>query len=140
VERRTLTATAALATYLADWPGVAQVFRLRRVRQLAGRVEEEVVYGITSLSSGDADAARLLGLSRAHWSIENGLHRVRDVAFGEDACRVRTGGGPQVLAALRNALIHLLARHGVRNFAAALRRFIIRPWAALGLLRAKPEN
>lgn len=140
MERRALTSTAALATYLADWPGAAQVFRLHRVREFAGRVEEEVVYGITSLGPGDAGAARLLELSRAHWSIENGLHRVRDVTFGEDACRVRKGGGPQVLAALRNALVHLLSRRGAKNFAAALRRFVIRPGEALDLLRAKPEN
>jgi hypothetical protein len=65
---------------------------------------------------------------------------VRDVTFGADACRVRQGGGGLVLAALRNALIHLLAHHGVKHFAAALRRFVIRPWAALKLLRDKPEN
>jgi hypothetical protein len=135
-----LTSTAALTAYLSDWPGVAQVFRLHRVREFAGRAEEEVVYGITSLDPGSADAARLLALSRGHWSIENGLHHRRDVTFGEDACRVRKGGGPQVLAALRNALIHLLSRHQAKNFAAALRRFIVRPREALALLNATTEN
>ena len=71
---------------------------MHRVRRFAGgRVEEEVSYGITSPPPGRAGAARLLGLNRCHWSIENNLHRVRDVAFGEDACRVRKGGAAQVL-------------------------------------------
>jgi predicted transposase YbfD/YdcC len=68
----------------------------------------EAVYGITSLRRDAADAAALLALVRGHWGIENGLHYVRDVTLGEDACRVRTGNAPQVLAALRNAVVHLL--------------------------------
>ncbi len=135
-----MTSTAALTSYLADWPGVAQVFRLHRVREFADRVEEEVVYGITSLAPEAADATRLLALSRGHWSIENGLHRRRDVTFGEDACRVRKGGSPQILAALRNTLIHLLTQRKTKNFAAALRRLAIKPWEALAMLRARPEN
>ena len=46
---------------------------------------------------------------RGHWEIENGLHWVRDVTMGEDKCRVRKGNAPQVLAALRNASLHLVA-------------------------------
>lgn len=69
----------------------------------------EVVYGITSLSPDRADAADLLAYLRDHWRIENRLHYVRDVTLGEDACRVRSGAAPQVLAALRNAVVHLLA-------------------------------
>ena len=51
----------------------------------------EVVYGITSVGPERADAAGLLQLARGHWGIENGLHFVRDVTLGEDACRARTG-------------------------------------------------
>ena len=132
VEPRTLTTTAALSKYLADWPGIAQVFQLHRTRRFPdGRTEHETAYGITSLRPLDAGAPRLLQLNRAHWSIENNLHRVRDVSFGEDASRVRSGNGPQVLAAARNALAHLLSAAKVRNFAAALRRFAVRPLEAL---------
>jgi len=45
-----------------------------------------------------AHAPALLKLARSHWSIENGLHRVRDVSMGEDACTVTSGAAPQVLA------------------------------------------
>lgn len=73
-----------------------------------GRTTVEVHFGITSLSAEQADAAALLSYVRTHWCIENQLHYVRDVTLGEDACRVRTGHAPQVLAALRNAVVHLL--------------------------------
>ena len=62
------------------------------------------------------------------------MHWVRDVTFGEDASRIRTGNGPQILAATRNALTHLLTTAKLPNFAAALRRFAIRPLEALRLV------
>ncbi len=143
IETRTLTTTPALAKYLCDWPGIAQVFQLHRTRRFCdGRVEQETVYGITSLRPREAGASRLLELNRRHWSIENNLHRVRDVTFGEDASRIRCGKSPQILAATRNALTHLLATAKVPNFAAALRRFAIRPFEALRLVNnaPPPEN
>src|SRR5437016_3343745 len=38
-------------------------------------------------------------------SYQNALHYVRDVTFGEDRSRLRTGNAPQVMAALRNLVI-----------------------------------
>lgn len=128
-----------MSKYRSDWPGIAQVFRLHRVRRFSdGRVEQETVYGITSLKPLYAGAARLLELSRTHWSIENNLHGVRDTTFGEDASRVRCASGPQVLAATRNALTHLLSAAELPNFAAALRRFAIWPLEAVRLLATSP--
>ena len=69
---------------------------------------------MTSLRRGQADAAALLSLSRRHWGIENHLHFQRDVTFGEDACRIRRGNGPQVLAALRNTCLTVFGRAGRR--------------------------
>jgi hypothetical protein len=79
------------------------------------------VYGITSLPPERADAARLLALVREHWQIENGSHYRRDVTLGEDASRIRSGSAPQVMAALRNTVIHL-AQEVAPNLAAAVRR------------------
>lgn len=108
MEIRELTSTAVLAGYLEGWADACQAFELTRVRVVNGRRSEEVVHGITSLTRREADAGRLLGLTRAHWGIENGLHYVRDVTLGEDACRARRGSAPQVLAALRNVAVFLL--------------------------------
>ena len=122
-ERRTLTASSDLAGY-SDWPGLAQVFRLERERrrQATGKVEREVVYGLTSLTAAQASAADLLAISRAHWGIENGLHHRRDVTFQEDATRLTQGDAGRVMAALNNLVIGLLRRAGYTNLAAARRR------------------
>ena len=72
-----------------------------------------------SLPAERANAARLLEIWRGHWSIENRLHWVRDVVFGEDLSQVRTGSAPQLLAALRNLVIGLLRLSGVKNISAA---------------------
>jgi hypothetical protein len=99
-----------------------------------------VAYGITSLTRDRADARRLLGLARRHWGVENRLHYVRDVTLGEDACRVRSGAGPQVLAGVRNVAIHLLSRIRPGNIAAATRHLAAKPRKALRLLNSKQKN
>jgi len=81
---------------------------LTRERTVQGVTTRETVYGITSLSVEQADAGRLLALTRGHWGIENGLHYKRDVTLAEDASRVRRQAAPQVMAALRNSLVHVL--------------------------------
>lgn len=136
VERRTITTTTWVNEYLAGWPGVAQAFRIERERRTKGVTTVEVVYGITSLTRDRADAARLLGLLRAHWGIENGLHHTRDETFREDRCRVRRGHAPRVLASLRNVAVHLLRGGDYPTVAAATRAMNARPDLALAMLHA----
>ena len=91
------------------WPHLQQVCRLERQRVVKGKKQVAVSYAISSLPATDADARRLLSLSRGHWGIE-------------DRSQVRTGAAPQVLAGLRNLVISLVRRAGHSNVAAALRR------------------
>jgi predicted transposase YbfD/YdcC len=76
----------------------------------------------------------LLALIRGHWQIENGLHYVRDVAFGEDRSRLRSGNAPQILAACRNLAITLIHRSGSCVIAASRRAVAYHPRRALNLL------
>ncbi len=62
------------------------------------------------------------GAKQGAKGIENRLHWVRDLSFGEDACRVRTRAAPEILAALRNAGLRLLRAIRVKNIAPAPRR------------------
>lgn len=110
---------------------------MRRERTAAGKTTVEDVYGITSLSRAQADAGQLLGLLRDHWQIENGLHYVRDVTLGEDACRVRKGSSAPLLAGLRNAALVLLGRLKLPSAAAAIRACVLRPKRAFRLLFAR---
>src|SRR6266567_6643217 len=115
VETRTIEVSCGMNNYLAPtWPLVRQVAHLTRtvtVRK-TGKTTQEVVYLITDLTQIQASPRRLLDLTRGHWSIENGLHYVRDVSFGEDRSRLRTGSAPQIMAALRNLAITLIHRSG----------------------------
>ena len=125
VEVRHLWASDELTGYL-DFPYSQQVFRIERITtKLDGTpMRHEVVFGITSLSARKALPSRLLALNRGHWGIENRLHWVRDVTFGEDRSQVRKGAGAQAMAALRNLAIGLLRRAGATNIAAALRHCV----------------
>ena len=77
---------------------------------------------------------------RGHWRIENRLHWVRDVVFGEDLSQLRTGSALQLLAALRNLVIGVLRLSGVKNISAALRHYDWKPWEALSLIGLSPNN
>jgi predicted transposase YbfD/YdcC len=122
LEERELTASSLLVGY-SDWPGLAQVFKVERTAQQGKKRLHEVRYGLTSLPARVASAERLLEVVRSEWGIENGLHYRRDVTLEEDACQLRRGGGPQVMAALNNAVVSLLGRHGEENLPAVQRRF-----------------
>jgi predicted transposase YbfD/YdcC len=135
VEIRTLKAVTVRGL---GFPHAAQVLQVtRKTRELhSRRWRTRIVYAVTSLTFAKASPARLADLIRGHWGIENGLHYVRDVTFAEDVSQVRSGAGPQVMAALRNLAIGLLCRAGPVNLAAALRyhsRDPHRPLATLGI-------
>lgn len=134
IEVRCLRTSRELGAYLAPkWPQVAQVFQVER-RITRGRSTTETTYGLTSLPPQVSPAPRLLRLIRDHWHIENRLHWRRDVTLGEDACRVRTGQTPQVLAALNNVVLALMDYLGVDNVAAQTRVFAAHPADALALI------
>lgn len=138
-ETRHLMVSSDLTAYLAahsPWPDIAQVGRLtRRVTLTAtGQTRAETVYLITTLSPAQASPQRLLALLRGHWHIENRLHYVRDVTFGEDRSRLRTGAAPQIVAAFRNLAITLIHRTGSSDIAASRRAFAYHPRRALALL------
>lgn len=54
---------------------------------------------------------------RDHWAVENRLHYVRDVTFGEDASRIRTR--PAIFAQLRSCALNLLRQAGHTSIKAA---------------------
>ena len=81
-----------------------------------------------------ARPAQLAAWIRRHWHIENQIHWVRDVTYDEDRSQIRTGTGPQVMAALRNAAIGAIRIAGATNIAAASRHVGRHPNRVLPLL------
>jgi len=65
IEVRTLTTSSQLNDFL-DWPFLQQVFQLERHVTICktGKIRHEIVYGITSLSSGQESPDQLLQMLR----------------------------------------------------------------------------
>lgn len=116
------------------WPGVRQICRIERIRELKTYCERQVIYALTSLPAEAADAARLLDLARAHWQIENRLFRVKDGTFAEDACKVRSGAAPHALAHIRNAALNIIRKSGAKP-KPAREAFAANPKAAIRAVR-----
>lgn len=135
--REIWTSTQMNGYFERDWPGIAQVWKIKRTVKEKGEERIEIVYGITNLPRKKANAERLLQLNRKHWAIENCLHHRRDVTLGEDASQVRTKGAPEVLAALNGGLLALMDFFGIKNVAKQMRRFCKYPREALQLLLGK---
>lgn len=91
------------------------MFHLRRERTIKGVTSIEDAYGIVSRPPEAAPPKKLLGWSRSHWAVENGLFGRRDWTLGEDASRVRSGNAAQILAALNNVAIFMLSRVAKRQ-------------------------
>jgi predicted transposase YbfD/YdcC len=76
-----------------------------RYHKASGNTERETRYYISSLKP---DARRLNGAIRQHWGIENKLHWVLDVGFGEDLDRKRAGHAAQNFSLLNRIALNLL--------------------------------
>jgi predicted transposase YbfD/YdcC len=137
LEIREIEASPLLNDWL-DWPAVGQVLKqtCRRMTLKTGLVTETVRYGITSLPLG-TDLGLIASLWRGHWSIENKVHYVRDVTGREDAGQAYRGNTPQVLAALRNAVLTLLRASGWSRIADGMRHFAAHPTKALALVSGR---
>jgi predicted transposase YbfD/YdcC len=136
---RTVTRTYKVITIAAGilFPHAAQavqITRTRRRKNSTQRATRETVYAITSLTAEQAQPAELARYIRGHWHVENKLHWVRDVTMGEDASRIATGGGPRIMAGIRNLAISLLRLAGHTNIAQALRHNARKPKRAVTLV------
>ncbi len=114
------------------FPHAAQAFLIERhVRNLDGTPRSAVAaLGITSMTTQRGSPAVIAASVRGHWGIENKLHWVRDVTYGEDASRVRTRNAPHNMASMRNLVIGALRADGWASIASGLR------WAGRDYLNA----
>lgn len=136
IEQRTITVSSQLQDFL-DWPYLQQVFKLERkfISLKTGEVQDQVVYGFTSLSRDKIAPPQLLNLIRSYWGIENGLHYRRDVTLHEDKTRMTKPNAGRVMACLNNLVLGLLiGRLKFRYLPSARRFFAAFPAQAFALL------
>ena len=86
-------------------PNVATVLKVASHTELKDRCRFETRYYI---SSAVLCATRAAAAVRAHWAIENRLHWVLEVTFGDDQSRLRTGHGAKNMAVVRHFAINLV--------------------------------
>jgi predicted transposase YbfD/YdcC len=87
------------------WEGLKSVGMVEARRTVGGKESVERRYYLSSLKNDVEKFARAV---RGHWGVENQLHWVLDVIFGEDQNRARTGYAAENLALTRRMAINLL--------------------------------
>ena len=96
----------------AKWEKLTSVGVVESVRELNGQVTVERRYFLSSLPCA---VNRFAEAVRGHWGVENPLHWVLDVCFGEDQSRARTGYAAENLATLRRLALNVLRRETTKK-------------------------
>jgi len=105
--RCSVIADLSLIEKAAEWTSLQGLVRIEaeRYHKVSGKTEREIRYYITSLRPAAAHLNRVI---RQHWGIENKLHWVLDVGFGEDLSRKRAGHAAQNFSILNRIALNLL--------------------------------
>lgn len=108
LERRRVAVVARPANAPA-FPGLVAIARIEAERRPAdGKPTTAMRY--VALSKR-LSPARVLEVTRTHWSVENDLHWQLDVVFHEDDARTRKNHAPENLAVIRRMALDILRSH-----------------------------
>ena len=121
VERRSVELCADLSWMMTAerWAGLKQLVRVTRERTVLATAKSstEVTYYIAS--DAKLDAASAAHRIRRHWSVENELHWVLDMAFREDEARHLARNLAHNMTTLRHFALNLLKRFPERRLGIA---------------------
>lgn len=87
------------------WAGLRTCAVIQSERTIDEATSIETRYYISSI---EADAESLNKIVRAHWGVENSLHWVMDVVFGEDYSRIRTANGAENMSTIKHVALNKL--------------------------------
>src|ERR1700728_782883 len=97
---------------LSKWEGLRSVGMVESIREWEDKKTVERRYYLSSLSLGIDTFARAV---RGHWGVENKVHWVMDVCFGEDQSRARAGYAAENLATPRRLALNLLRQEKTKK-------------------------
>ena len=101
-----------------DWIGVQTLIQIERIGIRSGMKYLQTNYYISSLVSKATSFANGI---RQHWGIENRLHWVKDVIFGEDAAAFGNYNAATNWSIIRNIAINLARKGGYNSLTKAAR-------------------
>lgn len=94
-----------------EWAGLKSVALVESQRTIDGRTTIKERYYIASKEGLGTHAAKHIGQAiREHWAVENGLHWVLDMSYGEDRCRARVKQSARNLATPRKVALNIIKR------------------------------
>jgi predicted transposase YbfD/YdcC len=113
LEVRNHTVSHRVDWYAAErsYPGAPRFAKLTTIAMVESRIErgDKIETERRSyISSRALSAAAFAEAARGHWAIENKLHWVLDVIFGEDLSRLRVGHGAKNMAVIRHFALNLV--------------------------------
>jgi predicted transposase YbfD/YdcC len=88
-----------------QWGQLNSIVEIESIREVKDKTSIEKRYYISSLK---ADPLKMLEAVRQHWGIENKLHWVLDISFGDDQSRIRKGNAPVNMAIVKKTALNLL--------------------------------
>jgi len=103
-----------------DWSDVKRVIMVEREREAKGEgeMETETAYYI---SSYEGSAEEFMSGIRQHWSIENGLHYVKDVTFNEDKKMYYNGKISKTMSVIFDIAINIFRKNGYKYIPVGIR-------------------
>jgi predicted transposase YbfD/YdcC len=105
--RKILTASADWLEDKAEWKDICKIIRYECTRERHGIKTVSVRHYISSFDTTAEDFGQII---RGHWSVENQLHWMLDVAFREDSARARKDNSPLNLNILRKIALSALKK------------------------------
>ena len=125
IEKNRGRTTCRIASVFTDlrgidkgWLGAKSCIQVERIGIRSGKQYLQTSYYISSLVSKAMTFAKVI---RQHWGIENRLHWVKDVIFGEDAAPFRNSNATTNWSVIRNIAINLARKGGYDSLTKAER-------------------
>ena len=107
-ERKYLAVDADSIIDMKEWPGIKSVIKVISTREIKNKKSSEERFYLSSIVAG---SVKTIGNAiRSHWGVENSLHYVLDVTFGQDNSRIRNGNAPENLGTLRHLALNILRK------------------------------